>query len=70
MKGRKDKKVNLKLKIALIFILLIAGILVLAFANALFGINIFSGEDSWICEQGEWVKHGVPSAPMPEELCK
>jgi hypothetical protein len=27
-------------------------------------------EDSWICVNGEWVKHGMPSAPMPTEQCK
>jgi hypothetical protein len=26
-------------------------------------------EDDWICDDGEWVRHGVPSAPMPEEDC-
>jgi len=26
-------------------------------------------EDDWICNDGQWVKHGVPSAPMPEEPC-
>jgi len=26
-------------------------------------------EDNWICERGEWVKHGNPSAPMPTEQC-
>lgn len=28
-----------------------------------------SGEDAWICENGQWVKHGKPSAPMPTGLC-
>jgi len=26
-------------------------------------------EDSWICVNGEWVKHGMPNAPMPTEEC-
>lgn len=26
-------------------------------------------EDRWMCDNGEWVKHGVPSAPMPDEPC-
>lgn len=31
---------------------------------------IFGGsEDTWICVDGGWVKHGVPSAPMPNEPC-
>jgi hypothetical protein len=26
-------------------------------------------EDSWICQNNAWVKHGNPSAPMPETQC-
>jgi len=26
-------------------------------------------EDTWICRNGEWVKHGVPAAAMPEGQC-
>ncbi|MBU2219512.1 GerMN domain-containing protein [Patescibacteria group bacterium] len=26
-------------------------------------------EDTWICENGQWIKHGNPSAPMPSESC-
>lgn len=26
-------------------------------------------EDTWICDNGQWVKHGNPSAPMPETGC-
>jgi len=26
-------------------------------------------EDTWLCVDGKWVKHGVPSAPMPETGC-
>ena len=28
-----------------------------------------SGEDNWICSDGQWVKHGNPSAPMPTTGC-
>jgi len=41
----------------------------------LFGILGFlrmvvgGGEDTWICVEGKWVKHGVPSAPKPETPC-
>ena len=27
------------------------------------------GEDTWICQNGEWIKHGNPSATMPSTLC-
>jgi len=26
-------------------------------------------EDRWMCVDGEWVKHGVPSAPKPTKPC-
>ena len=33
----------------------------------LFGLRFLLGgsEDTWICVDKEWVKHGVPSAPKP-----
>jgi uncharacterized membrane protein len=36
---------------------------------AIFGIRFFSGEDSWICVDGQWVKHGNPNAPVPQYNC-
>jgi|GEM_PF-1047495 len=35
----------------------------------LFSIRLLSREDNWICKQGEWVKHGEPNAPKPQESC-
>jgi hypothetical protein len=29
-----------------------------------------SGEDEWMCRDGQWVQHGKPSSPMPIEACK
>lgn len=26
-------------------------------------------EDSWICDNGQWIKHGKPSYPKPENPC-
>jgi uncharacterized membrane protein len=34
------------------------------------GLRLFSGEDDWICFQGQWVKHGSPSFPAPSTECK
>lgn len=48
------------------------GLLGIIFVAAIvwFGIRFFSGnEDTWICQNGEWVKHGNPSASMPETPC-
>jgi hypothetical protein len=38
---------------------------------ALFSLRFILGgsEDTWICQDGEWVRHGMPSAAMPSEPC-
>ncbi len=38
---------------------------------AVFSLRFIIGgsEDTWICDNGEWVKHGVPSAPKPDKPC-
>lgn len=33
-------------------------------------IRFASGEDNWICKNGNWIKHGNPASPMPKENCK
>ncbi|MBU0458534.1 hypothetical protein KJ652_07410 [Patescibacteria group bacterium] len=33
-------------------------------------IRFISGEDNWICDNGERVKHGIPSGTPPAEDCK
>ncbi len=38
--------------------------LVIAFAR------FSSSEDSWICENGKWIKHGNPSSLVPTSECK
>jgi len=45
---------------------------ILAFVILVFALRFLIGgsEDDWICVDGEWIKHGVPSAPMPTELCE
>jgi len=47
----------------LVFLFLLFGIL------GLLRMVVGGGEDTWICVEGEWVKHGVPSAPKPEGEC-
>lgn len=37
---------------------------------AILGVRLLSGEDNWICQDGEWVKHGNPSAAKPTEGCE
>jgi hypothetical protein len=47
----------------LIYIAIIVGAFML-------GAKLFSKEDTWICQDGKWVKHGNPSAEKPTEPCK
>jgi hypothetical protein len=46
--------------VGLIFVAILVVFLVLRFS---------SPEDTWICQNGQWVKHGNPSAPMPKTPC-
>lgn len=57
-------KENFKTKNFLIIIMAAA-----IFSFAIVGLRIFSGEDGWICKNGEWQKHGNPDAPAPTEIC-
>ncbi|MFC1653434.1 DUF333 domain-containing protein [Patescibacteria group bacterium] len=48
--------------------ILILGLIILSLFAARF---LFGGsEDTWICQEGEWIKHGNPKDPPPETGCK
>lgn len=51
-------------------IIFAAAIFVLAALLGALRLLVGGGEDTWICADGQWVKHGVPSAPKPEEGCE
>lgn len=51
-------------KVAIVIALVFVAIIL-----AISGIRFFSGEDSWICVDGQWVKHGHPESPAPEAGC-
>ena len=45
-------------------------LLIFGFILVFFGLFVLRGnEDDWICQNGEWIKHGNPSAEMPIGLC-
>ena len=52
-------------KIVLIVVLVVIGVALLTLS-----FKMLSNEDDWICVGGKWVKHGNPSAEMPEGLCE
>ena len=38
-------------------------------AAAIAGVRFLSGEDNWICQNGEWIKHGNPETEKPIGNC-
>lgn len=50
--------------------LVILGFLVLVVLWLLLRFVIGGPEDDWICESGQWVRHGHPRQSAPEEICK
>ncbi|HBU06541.1 MAG TPA: hypothetical protein DEB09_00480 [Candidatus Magasanikbacteria bacterium] len=53
-------------KVIYIFLTIIA-----IFLLVIVGLRFFVGgdEDAWLCENGQWIQHGHPSEPMPDEIC-
>lgn len=45
-------------------------VVILAIFLGIFTIRLFSGEDNWVCQKGEWVQHGHPDFPAPTVPCK
>ncbi|MFA5358646.1 MAG: DUF2178 domain-containing protein [Patescibacteria group bacterium] len=45
-------------------------IVVVLFCLLVFGLRLFSGEDNWICQGGQWLQHGQPDFPAPAESCR
>jgi len=44
--------------------------IVLVLLGVVIGARVISGEDDWICQNGEWTKHGNPAAPKPQISCE
>ena len=45
-------------------------IFIIFFVLAIATLRLFSGEDNWICKNGQWIKHGQPDFPAPTIPCK
>ena len=45
-------------------------IIILSIVFGVFTIRLFSGEDNWVCQNGQWIKHGNPSFEAPKSICK
>lgn len=48
---------------------IIAGVGVLCVCAIAAALRFNTPEDLWVCQEGEWVAHGVPSAPRPITAC-
>lgn len=44
--------------------------IVLSIFLGIFTLRLFSGEDNWVCQNGQWVKHGNPDFAAPKSICK
>lgn len=45
-------------------------IIIILATSVIFAVRMFSGEDSWICQDGQWMKHGNPSSSAPKSGCE
>lgn len=54
-----DKKLIYTIVVLIVFLIMFV-----------FTMRVISGEDAWICQNGEWIKHGQPSYPAPTAECK
>ncbi|MFZ5390942.1 MAG: DUF2178 domain-containing protein [Patescibacteria group bacterium] len=45
-------------------------VLLILVAVILFGLRFISGEDTWLCQNGQWIKHGQPTGPVPVSECR
>lgn len=48
---------------------IIGGIILVVLAGLLVGRFLAGDEDAWICQDGQWIAHGAPSAPKPTTPC-
>lgn len=45
-------------------------IIILSIFTAIFTLRLFSGEDNWVCQNGQWIAHGHPDFAVPKTICK
>src|SRR3989338_3457057 len=48
-----------------IILIFIAGVVL-----SLIALYLPKAKDTWVCENGVWVKYGNPSTPQPDALCE
>ena len=69
--GKKSTETNIiRDKIKAKNIIIIVGLVLLFIVFSILSLKALGNEDDWICQNGEWVKHGNPSAEMPTTPCE
>src|SRR3989344_4541173 len=48
----------------------VAGLVAIAALGLAARFLVGGDEDTWLCESGQWVRHGQPSSPAPETGCE
>jgi hypothetical protein len=48
----------------LMLIGLVAGVILIIIL-----LRILGSEDTWVCQDGTWIKHGQPNGPKPSDIC-
>jgi hypothetical protein len=61
----KEKKIKGLLWIPIVFITILSTLIIF-----IISVRVFTPEDTWLCKDGVWVKHGQPSAPEPTLECR
>jgi len=49
--------------------IIVLAIIVVGVIGSALWLRAASGEDAWLCVDGQWIKHGNPSAAMPDVPC-
>jgi len=50
-------------------ILIILGIFFVLAIAGIVALRLTSAEDTWLCQEGVWVRHGNPSTSAPASTC-
>jgi amino acid permease len=61
---KKNNKTGIKKIVWRIFLFFLVLSIVLAV------VRVVSGEDDWVCSNGQWVEHGHPGASKPLGDCQ
>lgn len=60
---------NAKAEAVKLLMYTVGWLVILAALVFVFLMFLRGDEDTWLCQNGQWVKHGQPSAPQPTTQC-